>query len=331
MQYSYGQFYPLGALWLLGNITGPLAIIGPKHQFWPQAISCLHWPSWPAPRPLSLFLGLGVLSIFKGLMAPWPNHLYYGGLGHLGPLRRLQCTGYLGIFWPNSNEAKGAAHQPPMPAHGLWKPPEATSSAASKISPHIQGKTAPSPRIQEWCIYDIIYNYAPFLLSNPMVTFSGPNYVIPNQVPNTSPISKEEHSAIQSGNSLAATRRPSKDPNHLALQEFSCHFLSGLFKGKFSEFINLFNHCKGIKYSAFLGQLNWSIQVVIKHPVWPWPNWANSYSTVGLQSHSSILKMARTVLAQFRKYSWVNHLPGSAFQLFTYTGHLSSPGEFFPS
>ncbi|MBW0462526.1 hypothetical protein O181_002241 [Austropuccinia psidii MF-1] len=87
----------------------------------------------------------------------------------------------------------------------------------------------PYSRHQEWCIYGIIYHYAPFLLSNPMVTLSGPNYVIPTQVQNPSPISKEDFSAIQSGNSLAATRRPFKDPNHLALQELGCQFSSGLF------------------------------------------------------------------------------------------------------
>ncbi|MBW0539716.1 hypothetical protein O181_079431 [Austropuccinia psidii MF-1] len=133
-----------------------------------------------------------------------------------------------------------------------------------------------------------------------MVKFSGPHYVIPNQVPNPSPILKEDLSATQSDNSLAATRSPFKGPNHLALKELGCHFLSVLSKGQSSEVVNDFNHCQGIKYSAFLGQLNWSIQVVIKNPVWPCPNWANSYYTVGIQSHSSILKMARTVLAQFR-------------------------------
>ncbi|MBW0569875.1 hypothetical protein O181_109590 [Austropuccinia psidii MF-1] len=131
-----------------------------------------------------------------------------------------------------------------------------------------------------------------------MVTFSGPNYVIQNQFPNPSPISKEDSLAIQSGNSLVATRRPFEDPNYLVLQELGCQFSSGLFQGQFSEFINYFNHFQGIKYSEFLGQLNWSIQVVIKHPVCPWPNWANPYSTVGRQSHSSILKMAGTVLAK---------------------------------
>ncbi|MBW0523111.1 hypothetical protein O181_062826 [Austropuccinia psidii MF-1] len=164
-----------------------------------------------------------------------------------------------------------------------------------------------------------------------MVTLSGPNCVIPNQVPNPSLILKEEFSDIQSGNSLAATRRPFKDPNHLALQELGCQFSLGLFQGKLLEVINSLNHSQGIKYAEFLGQLNWSIQVVLKHPVWPWPIWANSYYTVGIQSHSSIIKMARTLLAQFRQYSWMTHLPGSAFQLFTYTVHLSSPGDFFPS
>ncbi|MBW0560879.1 hypothetical protein O181_100594 [Austropuccinia psidii MF-1] len=237
----------------------------------------------------------------------------------------LQSVGPLGPFWPKSNEAKRGQVGPPEPvlapntkrpsgpqvgycsAHGLWQPVEATSSAPIKDSPQSQGNTlaqlqsriplklrgrlflpqcTPYSRIQEWCINGIIYHYAPFFLSNPMVTFSGPNYVIPNQVPNPSPISKKDVLAIWSGNSLVATRRPFKDPNHLALQELGCQFSSGPFSGKFSEVINHFNHFQGIKYSEFLGKLNWSIQVEIKHPVWPWPIWSNSYSTVGIQSHS---------------------------------------------
>ncbi|MBW0561096.1 hypothetical protein O181_100811 [Austropuccinia psidii MF-1] len=117
--------------------------------------------------------------------------------------------------------------------HGLWQPSEATRSAPRKDSPPVQGNNSlPSVhsilKDQEWCIYGIIYHYAPLLLSNPMVTLSGPNYVIPNQVLNPSPISKEDFSAIQSGNSLAATRRPFKDPNHLALQDLGCQFSPGL-------------------------------------------------------------------------------------------------------
>ncbi|MBW0495405.1 hypothetical protein O181_035120 [Austropuccinia psidii MF-1] len=64
--------------------------------------------------------------------------------------------------------------------HGLWKPSEATRSAPRRDSPLVQGKNS-LPSInsalkdQEWCIYGIIYHYAPFLLRNPMVTFLGPN------------------------------------------------------------------------------------------------------------------------------------------------------------
>ncbi|MBW0526990.1 hypothetical protein O181_066705 [Austropuccinia psidii MF-1] len=57
---------------------------------------------------------------------------------------------------------------------------------------------------------------------------SGPDYVIPNQVPNPSQIPKEDFSAIQSGNSLVATRRQFEDPNHLVLKELGCQFSSGL-------------------------------------------------------------------------------------------------------
>ncbi|MBW0506808.1 hypothetical protein O181_046523 [Austropuccinia psidii MF-1] len=101
-------------------------------------------------------------------------------LGHLGPW----SMGPLGPFWPNSNEAKrgqggsSSAHNArlvpnykcahlsqfwpqnptnskwPKPSqdpklghnsvHGLWKTPEATSSAPRKDSPQVQGNTFPS-------------------------------------------------------------------------------------------------------------------------------------------------------------------------------------------
>ncbi|MBW0545706.1 hypothetical protein O181_085421 [Austropuccinia psidii MF-1] len=118
--------------------------------------------------------------------------------------------------------------------HGLWQPSEAVRSAPSRDSLPFQGKTSlPSfhsiLKDQEWCIYGIIYHYAPFFLSNPMVKLSGPNYVIQNEVPNTSQSPEEDFSAIQSGSSLAATGRPFKDPNHLALKELGFQFSPGLF------------------------------------------------------------------------------------------------------
>ncbi|MBW0475349.1 hypothetical protein O181_015064 [Austropuccinia psidii MF-1] len=183
-------------------------------------------------------------------------------LGHLGPLQPLWFVGPLGPFWPNSYEAKrgqgGSTLAPKAKwahlsqcftsngqnhlrtqigyksVHGVWQPSEATRPTPSKDSPPVQGKNSlPSLQYilkdQDWCIYGIIYHYEPFLLSNPMVTLSGPNYVITNQVPNPSPILKEEFLSIQYGNFLAATRRPFNDPNHLGLQELGCKFSPGLF------------------------------------------------------------------------------------------------------
>ncbi|MBW0509255.1 hypothetical protein O181_048970 [Austropuccinia psidii MF-1] len=60
---------------------------------------------------------------------------------------------------------------------------------------------------------------------------------------------------------------------------------------------------KASSIPILLGQLKWSIQAAINQPVCTWPNWANSYLTVLIQSHSSNFKMARSVLTQFRQYS----------------------------
>ncbi|MBW0569518.1 hypothetical protein O181_109233 [Austropuccinia psidii MF-1] len=118
--------------------------------------------------------------------------------------------------------------------HVLWQPSEATSAAQKKDFPPAQGETSPSSMhpilkdagvVHRWYIIP----YAEFLLSNPLVTLSEPNYVIQKQVAIPSPISKEEFSAIKSGNSLEATRRPFEDLNHLALQQLGCQFSSGLF------------------------------------------------------------------------------------------------------
>ncbi|MBW0489989.1 hypothetical protein O181_029704 [Austropuccinia psidii MF-1] len=150
--------------------------------------------------------------------------------------------GPLGSFLPKSNEAKKG--QPPTPK-ASWVPnhtwvgnpnlpkndqkdfrtqighfqPLASGNhqrppaQVQKAFPSIQGKNSPLqmysvPRIQAWCIYGIIYHYAPMLM------FSGTNYSITIQVPKCithfegRPFS---HSVLQS---MVATRRPFRDPNH---------------------------------------------------------------------------------------------------------------------
>ncbi|MBW0562779.1 hypothetical protein O181_102494 [Austropuccinia psidii MF-1] len=122
-------------------------------------------------------------------------------------------------------------HFQPLASGNHQRPP----AQVQQSFPSIQGKDSPSsmysiPRIQEWCIYGIIYHYAPILLGNQMVMHSGPDYSFSIQVPQSrthfegSPFS---HSVFQA---LGAMRRPFKDPNHLALQELGCIFFSGVFQ-----------------------------------------------------------------------------------------------------
>ncbi|MBW0545442.1 hypothetical protein O181_085157 [Austropuccinia psidii MF-1] len=275
------------------------------------------------PRPLSLFLGLGSFQSSSGL---WPLVLTLYIRGH-GPFRPPTASMAHNLRTQSGHKS----------VRGLWKPSEATRSAPRKDSPPVQGKTSLSTmhsalKDQEWCIYGIIYHYAPFLLRNLMVTLSEPNYVIPNQVPSPSPFSKKDFSAIQSGNSLAATRRPFEDPNHLALQSLGCHLLirtiiRAILRG-YQSFQSLSRHQILI--------IPWTTQLV--------HTGSNQEACMALAqlgqfifhcgnpvTQFSILKMARTVLTHFRQYSRMIHLPGSASQFFTYTGHLSSPGDFFPS
>ncbi|MBW0553659.1 hypothetical protein O181_093374 [Austropuccinia psidii MF-1] len=86
--------------------------------------------------------------------------------------------------------------------------------------------------------------------------------------------------------SMVAIRRPFQDPNHLALQELGWQFFQDYSKGNSQRLFIIQSVVKAASTSILLGQPNWSIEVVIKNPVWPWINWANSYSTVGIQSHS---------------------------------------------
>ncbi|MBW0541543.1 hypothetical protein O181_081258 [Austropuccinia psidii MF-1] len=105
-----------------------------------------------------------------------------------------------------------------FPAHSLWHPPEATRSAEFNLSPHLKGNSSTPPctpysRLQEWCIYGIIYHYAQFLLSNSMVTISEPNHTFPDQGPKgPTPILKEDFLTHQSGNPWQQSEDHSRIP-----------------------------------------------------------------------------------------------------------------------
>ncbi|MBW0522930.1 hypothetical protein O181_062645 [Austropuccinia psidii MF-1] len=165
-------------------------------------------------------------------------------------------------------------------------------------------KLSPSPMysvpwVQEWCIYGIIYHYAPILIRKPMVMVSGPNYSISNQVPKS--ITHFEgglfsHSVLQS---LAATRRRFKDPNHPAPQGLGCIFLSRIVPRENSggyQASDQFSRHQVLQYS-------------LDNPIGPYRLYSRKLYDLGpfgpihIPSHRSILNMARSVLTQSSQYS----------------------------
>ncbi|MBW0571331.1 hypothetical protein O181_111046 [Austropuccinia psidii MF-1] len=120
---------------------------------------------------------------------------------------------------------------------------------------------------------------------------------------NPMPILKEDSSAHQSGNPWWLSEDYSRTPTTWPCRSWVGNYFSiiprDILRG-YSSF-NQFSRQKVLQYSLDNSIGPYRQQSIT--PVCPWPNRLDSYSTVGIQSHSSILKMARTVLAQFRKYS----------------------------
>ncbi|MBW0556417.1 hypothetical protein O181_096132 [Austropuccinia psidii MF-1] len=115
------------------------------------------------------------------------------------------------------------------------------------------------------------------------------------------------------------------------MQELGWYSHSGFFQGSFSEVFHHFNQLsRHSSVSILLGQLNWFIQAAIHQPVCTWPNRVNSYFTVGIQSHNSISRWPELYWPDSDNTAG-DPPSGSIFQFFTYTGHLSAPGDFFPS
>ncbi|MBW0494123.1 hypothetical protein O181_033838 [Austropuccinia psidii MF-1] len=184
---------------------------------------------------------------------------------------------------------------PAMASNSHQRPP----NQLSKHSPQLKGNSSippctPYSRLQEWCIYGIIYHYAPFLLSKSMVTFSGPNS------PTPTPISKEEFSTHQSGNPWQQLEDHSRIPITWPCRSCVGNFIQDYSKGILRGYTFFQSVVKESSISILLGQVNWSIQASINQPVCPWSNWANSIFHCGNSITQLNFKMARTVLAQFR-------------------------------
>ncbi|MBW0531536.1 hypothetical protein O181_071251 [Austropuccinia psidii MF-1] len=118
---------------------------------------------------------------------------------------------------------------------------------------------------------------------------------------NPKPILKEEFLTHQSGNPCQQSEDHSRIPITWPCRSWVGNSLRIIPRAIIRGYTLFQSVGKASSISILLGQHNWSIQAEINQPVCTWPNWANSYSTVGIQPHSSNLKMARSVLIQFRK------------------------------
>ncbi|MBW0591708.1 hypothetical protein O181_131423 [Austropuccinia psidii MF-1] len=107
----------------------------------------------------------------------------------------------------------------------------------------------PYSRLQVWCIYGIIYHYAPFLLSNPMVMFSGPISTFLYQgLKVQRPFLKEDYSAHQSDKLWLQSEDSSRIPTTCICRSW----VGTLFRIIQREIIKRYYinsiSCQGIKY-----------------------------------------------------------------------------------
>ncbi|MBW0466973.1 hypothetical protein O181_006688 [Austropuccinia psidii MF-1] len=109
---------------------------------------------------------------------------------------------------------------------------------------------------QRWCIYGIIYNFAPLFLRNPMVIVSGLNSSIQSQVPKSLTHFKQGSSSSVL-HSMPVTRRPFKDPNSLSLLVLVFD-LRTFQEGYSKMFAEHQDSCQGIKHFS----TRWTIQLV---------------------------------------------------------------------
>ncbi|MBW0547736.1 hypothetical protein O181_087451 [Austropuccinia psidii MF-1] len=202
---------------------------------------------------------------------------------------------------PISNQGPPVAHFQPWPL----VPPEATSSDPIHSSPQLKGKISHSsthPVFKDAGVVHIWY-YIPLCTifsqkSNGDVFRT--QFQEPKSRPqNSSTISKEDSAAQQSGNPWGLSEDHFRTPTTWPCRSWVGNSFRIIPKAILRVYasLNQLSRQKVLQYSLDNSIDPYRQQSII--PVCAWPNWANSYSTVGIQSHSSILRMARTVLTQF--------------------------------
>ncbi|MBW0556688.1 hypothetical protein O181_096403 [Austropuccinia psidii MF-1] len=148
---------------------------------------------------------------------------------------------------------------------------------------------------------------------------------------NPKPILKEDSSTHQSGILWEQSEDHSRNPITRALQELGWQFIQDYSKGHSQILYFISISCQGIKYF----NTPWTTQLV--------HTGGNQSTCMFLAQLGQFIFHCGNSVTQFKFQNGqicidpiqtiqpVTHPIGSAFQFFTYTGHLSAPGDFFPS
>ncbi|MBW0462168.1 hypothetical protein O181_001883 [Austropuccinia psidii MF-1] len=178
--------------------------------------------------------------------------------------------------WPESTPGPKLAKNHKLVTFNPWtlESTRGHQLSSNKASPQFRGRPllhqcTPYQRIQAWCIYGIIYHHAPFLLRNPMVILSVPNYVFLINVPKFITHFKGRFSLIQSCNHWQLPEDHLRTPTTWACRSRVIISFQDYSKGNFKRLSIIESVVKASSTSVFLGKANWSIQSVFKQPVWP--------------------------------------------------------------
>ncbi|MBW0489412.1 hypothetical protein O181_029127 [Austropuccinia psidii MF-1] len=297
------HLWPIDPFWVF---HGSYAITHSIGHVWPQAISCVIGPlgQFPPHQPPGLhhcFWAWGVPLSSRGFQAPWPPSL---------------------VSWPPLS----------LWGFGPFRPPTASTV---RTPPSPQGQVGPKPQLGPPEPFLATNPLDPFLAINPVGPIFGPgppwtNFTVMASGNHQRPPNHlNKHFPQLKGGLLHSSM-------HLVLKVAGvvhiwcyiplCTIFAQQFNGDvFRTQINLLNSryqdptpiSKENLWTHQFGNpwrqsedhsrtpITWLSRswAVINQPVRTWPNWANSYSTVGIQSHSFKFKMARTVLARFGQYS----------------------------
>ncbi|MBW0462006.1 hypothetical protein O181_001721 [Austropuccinia psidii MF-1] len=197
-------------------------------------------------------------------------------------------------------------------------------------NPQLQLKLDSLCENQGWYIYGIIYHCVPFFLSNQMVMVSGTNYVIPTPVLKSITHFKWILLSHSVSNPWRLPQDHSRTPTTCPCRSWvvlCLRILPRAIPRGYQPFNQSSRH-QVLQYS--LDNSIGPYRLYFKKAVWRWPFWANSHSAVGIPLHSSILKMARSVLTQNSQYSRRSTLPDQSFSSSPILGTFSSLGNFSP-